>query len=304
MSLVRHLVWWHSQPMRRALCLMWAIGVLYAAAGCATHRPSAPPASSKAGASPTMPGAGPGVAMRVYFVRADKVATAGRNVLDSPTAPPSSPPESRAAEQAVRALLAGPDDFERGIGLSSQIPPATKLLGLNVADGTATVDLSNHFQSDGAALPALPMQLRVAEVVCTLTQFGGVRDVTITLAGQPLQGAAHLQRADLEAVLPKILVESPTPGQTVTSPLQVSGIANVFEGTVTYSVNAPDGAALDHGFTTVTGLEWGNSGPFAFTSNYPANIPAQQHGLGRVIVWEVSMKDGSHRNIYEVPVNL
>ncbi|OOK81655.1 immunoglobulin-like domain of bacterial spore germination family protein [Mycobacterium kansasii] len=165
--------------------------------------------------------------------------------------------------------------------------------------GTATVDLSNDFRADGAALSAVPMQLRVAEVVCTLTQFAGVDQVTITVDGKPLDGAANLKRADVDAVLPRILIESPVPGEAVTSPLKVSGIANVFEGTVTYSVNAPDGAELDQGFTTVTGLEWGNWGPFAFTSNYST----QQHGLGRVTVWEVSMKDGSHRNVYEVPVN-
>ncbi|WP_198046614.1 GerMN domain-containing protein [Mycobacterium kansasii] len=279
--------------MRRALCLISAIGWLYAGAACATHQPPAATTSSKSGATSTAPTTmpGTGVALRVYFVRAGKVATAGRNAAD--------PHSSMAAELAVRALLAGAGDFERGIGLSTEIPAATKLLGLNVAGGTATVDLSNDFRADGAALSAVPMQLRVAEVVCTLTQFAGVDQVTITVDGKPLDGAANLKRADVDAVLPRILIESPVPGEAVTSPLKVSGIANVFEGTVTYSVNAPDGAELDQGFTTVTGLEWGNWGPFAFTSNYST----QQHGLGRVTVWEVSMKDGSHRNVYEVPVN-
>jgi hypothetical protein len=228
--------------------------------------------------------------MRVYFVRADKVATAGRNVSDR-----------SAKEQTAEALLAGPNDFERSTGMSSEIPAGTKLIKLNVADGTATVDLSNDFQSGGmAALPALAMQLRVAEVVFTLTQFDGVQRVTITLDGKPIDGAADLRRTDLEVVTPKILAESPVPGDSVTSPVKVSGIANVFEGTVSYSVNAPDGAELDHGFTTATGQGSGHWGNFTFTSTYTT----QQHGLARVTLWEVSMKDGSHLNIYDVPVNL
>ena len=228
--------------------------------------------------------------VRVYFVRADKVATAGRNVADP-----------NAKEQAVRALLAGPDDFERGIGMSTEIPGGTKLLSLNAADGTATVDLSDDFQSGGVAkLPALPMQLRVAEVVCTLTQFDDIHQVTITLEGKPLEGAVNLKRADLEVVIPRILVESPVPGAPVTSPLKVSGIANVFEGTVTYSVNAPDGTELAQSFTTAGGQQTGRWFNFSFTSTYTT----QHHGLGRVILWEVSMKDGSRWNTYEVPVNM
>ena len=149
-------------------------------------------------------------------------------------------------------------------------------------------------------MPALPMQLRVAEVVFTLTQFDDVHQVTVTLEGKPVEGAVNLKPADVEVVIPRILVESPVPGESVTSPLKVSGTANVFEGTVSYSVNAPDSAELDDGFTTAMGQEWGHRGNFTSTSTYTT----QQHGLGRVVLWEVSMKDGSHMNIYEVSVNI
>ncbi len=228
--------------------------------------------------------------MPVYFVRADKVAPAGRKAA-----------ASNSEEQAVQALLAGPDDFERSIGMSTGIPTGTKLLKLNFADSTATVNLSNDFQSGGATtLPAVAMQLRVAQVVFTLTQFSDIHQVAITIDGKPLEGGASLKRADLDAVTPKILVESPVPGGSVTSPVLVSGFANVFEGTVSYSVNAPDGAELDHGFTTATALAWGHWFNFTFTSTFTT----QHHGLGRVILWEVSMKDGSHMNIYDVPVTM
>ncbi len=280
--------------MRRTIRVLSAVTLLLVGNACGGHRrPAATPspqATATSTAPATTPVSGVGTPVRVYFVRAERVATAGRNVAD---------PNPK--QQAVQALLAGPDDFERGIGMSTEIPAGTKLLSLNVADGTATVDLSKDFQSGGVpTLPALPMQRRVAEVVFTLTQFDDIHQVTITLERKPIEGAANLKRADLEVVTPRILVDSPAPGQSVTAPLKVSGIANVFEGTVTYSVNAPDGAELDQSFTTATGQQWGHWFSFTFTSTYST----QQHGLGRVILWEVSMKDGSHLNTYEVPVNM
>jgi hypothetical protein len=82
--------------------------------------------------------------------------------------------------------------------------------------------------------------------------------------------------------------------------VDLSGAANVFEGTVSYSLQAPDGAELDHGFTTATQQQWSNWYAFSFTTSYPS----QQHGPGHVVVWETSMKDGSRVNVYDVPVNM
>lgn len=232
------------------------------------------------------------IPVRVYFAWKEKVGTVGRTVDE--TAP---------ARGAVEALLQGPDRFEHDIGMKTEIPSGTKLLGLNVANGVATVDLSSEFQSGGGSLS---MQLRTADVVFTLTQFAEVRTVTITLGGNTVDGiggegipAADLDRKDFENVTPAILVESPVPGQSVTSPLEVSGIANVFEAVVDYSINDPDGLVLKDGFTNAS-AGTGTWGDFAFTADYTT----QRAGLGSVIVWETSMKDGSQRNVYEVPVRM
>lgn len=269
--------------MRLTTWLLSAVSLLLVGTACGQPRLPAATSPKPPAASTVTPAAG---TVRVYFVRADKVATAGRQVAD-----PS------AKDQAVQALLSGPSDFERSIGMSTDIPSASRLLGLKVIDGTATVDLSNDFQSGQAAQRIQP---RVAEIVFTLTQFQDVRQVTITLEGKPVEGGVDLKRGDLETLTPKILVESPVPGQSVTSPLKVSGAANVFEGTLSYSVDAAEGAELDHGFTTATQQEWSNWYAFTFTSAYPA----QQRGLGHVVVWETSMKDGSRLNVYDVPVNM
>lgn len=267
--------------MRRTICVLSAVTLLLAGAAC-SHRGQPALTSPNPTAPATAPAANGG-SVRVYFMRADKVATAGRSVADT------------RKDQTLQALLDGPNDFERSAGMSTDIPAGTKLLGLALADGAATADLSDDFQSGGAA-----GKLRLAQVVFTLTQFNDVRQVTITINGKPIEGALNLKRGDLEAVTPKILVESPAPGESVTSPLKIFGAANVFEGTVSYSVEGPDGAELDHGFTTATQQLWERWFAFAFTSGYPT----PPHGLGHVVVWETSMRDGSRVNVYDVPVNM
>ena len=231
-------------------------------------------------------------AVRVYFAWHEKVGTAGRSV-----------DASSKEEHAVDALLEGPDGFEQSIGMTTAIPSGTKLLGLEVASGIATVDLSSQFQSGGGSLS---MQLRTAELVFTLTQFNEVQAVTITLDGESVEAiggegipAADLDRTDFENVTPLILVEAPVPGQTVASPLEVSGIANTFEANVNYSVNDPEGLVLDDGFTTASAGN-GAWGEFAFSVSYTTS----RTGLGSVILWETSAQDGSQQNVYEVPVRM
>ena len=137
--------------------------------------------------------------VRVYFVRDEKVAAAGRTV----TAP-------AVASSAVEALLEGPDNFETGIGMTSQIPPGTELLGLDIDGGVATVDLSAEFSSGGGSLS---MGLRVAEVLFMLTQFDTVDAVSILLEGEvPTEGiggegvpATDLNRRDAADLTPLVV---------------------------------------------------------------------------------------------------
>jgi len=84
-------------------------------------------------------------------------------------------------EVAVRALLDGPTDPEQDRGNSTEIPPSTRLLGLEVVDQVADVDLSQEFQ--GAA-SSRGFQLRVAQVVTTLVQIEGVIAVRFAIDGQ------------------------------------------------------------------------------------------------------------------------
>jgi hypothetical protein len=238
----------------------------------------------------SVPAAGDAVAVRVYFARNELVATAGR----AATAP-------AVARGALTELLAGPDDFEAGIGMTTEIPEGTELLGVEIIDGAATVDLSGDFQSGGGSLS---MQLRVAEVVFTATQFSSVETVSIELDGEAVEAiggegvdATDLTRADFENVTPFVLVESPVPGETVGNPFAVTGISNTFEANVLYRLVGTDGTVLDDGFTTAT-AGTGTWGDFAFDVAFDAV------GEGTLEVFEESAEDGSVINLYEVPLRL
>jgi hypothetical protein len=87
------------------------------------------------------------------------------------------------ATAAVKALLEGPDRGERTAGIRTEIPPGTRLNGIAIANGTARVDLSSGYQG-GASLRAL--QLRLAQVVYTLTQFPTVSAVRLSVDGEPV----------------------------------------------------------------------------------------------------------------------
>ena len=154
-------------------------------------------------------------------------------------------------------LLAGPTPQEAGAGVSTVIPAGTRLLGLTISNGVATVDLSSEFESGGGSAS---MSARLAQVACTLDQFETVKGVSFELDGQPVdvfsgEGIVldHPVRCrDYQDLLPVILVEHPAIGQRVESGITVSGSANVFEANVTVRVLDAGGTELSRGFTTAT----------------------------------------------------
>ncbi len=86
---------------------------------------------------------------------------------------------------SLRALLFGPTEAERSgdPSYSSEIPADTLFLGLDVADGLATVDLSREFEAGGGTFS---MTGRLAQVVYTVTQFPTVDRVEFRLDGEPV----------------------------------------------------------------------------------------------------------------------
>lgn len=234
--------------------------------------------------------------VRVYWLRDTGIAVGGREV-----AGPALP------EAALEALLAGPNTLETELEMSSAVPEGTELLGLTIASGVATVDLSREFETTGLGTTG-ELGL-VSQLVFTLTQFADVDSVDITIDGEVREAilshgleATGLTREVLyDAVSPAIVVESPYPGQLITSPLTVTGFSRTFEASVVFSIVIPPSREIvDEGAITAAQPDVNLFGPFEFTTEFETLV----EGFGAVIAFEESAVDGSQINIYEVPVRM
>jgi hypothetical protein len=206
---------------------------------------------------------------------------------------------------ALRALFAGPSEAERAAGISTAVPKGTELLGLSIQGGLATADLSAEFESGGGSAS---MFLRLAQLTYTLTQFESVDEVIFTLDGQPVgeffsgEGIViddPMTRDDWADLLPAILVQGPIVGQRVTSPITVTGSANVFEATVSISVFDAAGNEIVRTFTTAT-CGTGCRGDYSEAVRY--EVDGTQAGIVRV--YESSAENGEPINVVEIPVTL
>ena len=210
--------------------------------------------------------------VRVYWLRDGKVWPALREV----------PQTTAVAGAALEELLIGPTAQEAAdLQFTSAIPEDTTNDGLTIEAGRARVELSAELSPDG-----------LAQVVYTLTQFPSVETVAIQ--------EKIYTRADFEDLTPAILVESPLSFEEVTSPLRVTGTANTFEAMFSYELTDTDGLIVDENFVTATSGT-GMRGTFDFTTE-PYTVPFD--GVGALIVFERSAKDGSRINLVEIPLRM
>jgi len=210
--------------------------------------------------------------VRVYWLRDGKVWPALREIGQT----------DALAQAALDELLAGPTEQEGAdLQFTTAIPEDVEGVVASIEDGVAAVELS-------VDLPDEPL----AQVVYTLTQF-------VTVESVDIQGNT-LTRADFEDLTPAILVESPLAFEDVTSPLRVTGTANTFEATFSYELTDTDGLIVDENFVTATSGT-GTRGTFDFTTE-PYTVPFD--GVGALIVFEHSAKDGSRINLVEVPLRM
>ena len=231
--------------------------------------------------------------VRAYFMRDELVGPVAREATGDGV-----------AAEALEGLLAGLTETEQQLGFTTAIPSGTELLGVVVAEGVATVDLSDEFGSGGGSAS---MMSRVAQIVFTVTQFPTVEGVSFEIDGEPLTalGGEGLlleepqTRADWEDLTPAILVETPLPFDEVTSPLRIQGSANTFEAQ--FRVNVVDGEGLivyDEPAMATSGS--GTRGTFDVTATF--EVP--RAGIGAVIVFEDSAQDGSPIHLVEVPISV
>ena len=183
------------------------------------------------------------------------------------------------------------------------IPAGTKLLDLSIDDGIATVDLDGTFDDGGGSAS---MQGRVAQVVATLTRFPSVKKVAFRLDGEPVEAIGGegvvvdppIGRLEIEEQTPQILIESPLPGDTVTSPVRLRGTANVFEANVSIEVKDATGTVILEAFTTATSGT-GTRGTFDTKLNLPA-----VSGTVTIVTFEASAEDGRPLHMRDVQVTI
>jgi germination protein M len=232
--------------------------------------------------------------VRVYFSREEKMAAATRVI----------PQTQQVGAAAMKALLEGPTQIETEAGMVTCIPEGTTFLGLSIKSGVATVDLSAEYGSGGGSLS---MFTRLAQVVFTLTQFPTVDGVRFKLDGELIDMLGGegiiidepVSRDDYEDMSPAILVESPTVGASVGSPLRVWGTANVFEAVFRVNIVNWDGLIIAEKTVTASSGT-GTRGTFDVTVPFSVDQP----GLGALIVFSDSPEDGSQLNVVEIPLQL
>ena len=204
--------------------------------------------------------------------------------------------------RALEALLDGPTQAERAADLGTTINPGTTLRGLTIDDGVATVDLDAAFVDQET--PAIAVG-SLAQIVYTLTQFDRIQGVVFQVDGSPLTNFGGYEidgaqrRANFADQLPFILVESPRIGERVSSPVHISGTADVFEAVVSIAILDQHGKVIASTFTMAT---CGTGCRGTWETDVAYDVAATQPGTIRV--YEVSAMDGTEIHVVNIPVTL
>ena len=274
------------------LVLLLALGLLSSGCGDRTSQLSDPGQNTPAPVEP----APEMMDVAVYYVKStEKEFYLVREVHQVEKTP-------EAAKAALNELIKGnpvtPD-------AARVLPADTKILGIKVEQGLATVDFSPEVLK--ANVGSSGEGLGITSIVNTLTEFPTIQEVSFTVDGQVEKGIdwwGHVGlyqqpfKRDLSNVFePAIWVTAPIKDQIITSPVKISGNARVFEATVSYRIKDDNGNMLAQGFATA---KEGAPGRGDFTGEL-AFKPAGP-GKGQIEVFEVSMKDGSDRNKVIIPV--
>jgi germination protein M len=283
-----------SQPQPKSTPVATQTSQSPVATEVAPPPPSPAPTTPATEPSAAPSGTGKAIPVRIYLVRGEKIGVAGRTLPQGTTG---------VAAAAINQLLKAPNAEDTKYRLSTAIPKDTKLNGLIVNNGVATVNLSKRFESGGGSLS---MQLRVAQVVGTLTQFPTIKRVAFRIDGKAVRSiggegvsvSPPVTLNDFEDVLPAILVEGPTPGQSVARPFRLFGSANVFEAQFNMRLVQNGKTLVSKAVRASSGT--GTRGTFSTKVPYPAG----RAGSATLEVFDISEKDGSRVDLVRIPVML
>lgn len=217
--------------------------------------------------------------------------------------------EVHEVEKSVGVARAALSELISGTPLTSGayrvLPPDTKILGITIENGIATVDFSAEVLN--ANVGASGEALGITSIVNTLTEFSTIQKVQFTVDGSVENGIdwwGHVGLSEqpfernLSSVYePIIWVNTPVANQTINSPLTIRGNALVFEATVSYRLKDTNGNILAQGFTMAD-----SGAPDRGDFEAVLHFSPSSSGEGQLEVFEVSAKDGSDVNMVIIPV--
>ncbi len=206
------------------------------------------------------------------------------------------------AKAALAELISGKVSTS---GAYRVLPADTRILGVKIENGLATVDFSKEVLK--ANVGAAAEELGIKSIVNTLTEFPTIQKVQFTVEGSAnaakdwwghvgLVGQPFVR--DLNKVYePVIWVTSPEPGQKISKQFNLQGSARIFEATVNYRLKDNAGQVLAQGYVTASAGA-PDRGDFSKTISFSSSSP----GSGQLEVFEASMKDGSDLNKVIIPL--
>ncbi len=96
------------------------------------------------------------------------------------------------------------------------------------------------------------------------------------------------------------VIDQPSEGDTVTSPVTISGQVLAFEGTYQIGIFDADGDPIVETFGTAEAVEIGELGPFSIDVTFEVDEPTP----ACIWVYEQSPRDGSLIHVGQIPVTL
>lgn len=181
-------------------------------------------------------------------------------------------------EGALELLMSGPTTEERGLGITSEIPIGSRLLGVEVTEDTAVIDVSSEFETGGGTAS---VRGRLAQLVYTATRFPEVSGIALRVDGSPIRVLSSegvlveppVKRDAVVDVLGAIFVESPATNGELGQP-------GVLEGSTTLTdlrleLRNEDGALIAQ---QVIPLQSTLLGRQSFSATVPYGVELDQPG--------------------------
>jgi spore germination protein GerM len=214
--------------------------------------------------------------------------------------------ESVPEEPELTALrLLTTDGLSLPPGFSTMIPDGVDVVGVerDPEGHRITIDMNQAFvQGAGGLLADFTM---LNQLIFTVTSEGGFTEVLFTSGGEPITAygtegldlTTPVGRDSFLDQLNSVIVDSAVTGSG-DSPLNVTGIANVFEATVSLQLVDLDGTVVYEDFTTAS-CGTGCWGSFSF---HIEGFDFESRPLNLKVFWN-SAEDGSPSDVVSIPVS-